>query len=153
MAKPFKMETRGFTELKATFKGAPPKVKKVGQAFLYDVATVQSQYIAQQAPGRFKNLVQPYANGWTTGVSIGATKPRDLLQWILKGTRPHPIFARHSWPLGFMWHGAKVHFWSVNHPGTQPNDFVTRGIEKYDPILRKKYAELAAQVKRAILSK
>lgn len=151
MAKAFDVDTRDLTKLAEKYKQAQPKVQRLAQAFLYDTATSQSKAIAARAPGqRLPQLIQPYARGWQTGVSIAPTKPKDLVRYIRGGTRKHPIFGHPL--LAFMWRGRQRFFAHVMHPGTKANDFVKKGVKDFEPTFKKMKQELVLKLKRAMLS-
>jgi len=63
--------------------------------------------------------------------------PRKIWDYIIGGTRPHPIVARRAKALHFYWDrlGREVFFKSVQHPGTKPYNFpriaLIRVREKY----------------------
>jgi len=54
--------------------------------------------------------------------------PAEIWDYIIKGTKPHPIVPRRARALAFYWEkvGADVVLPHVNHPGTDPNDFPAR---------------------------
>jgi hypothetical protein len=54
--------------------------------------------------------------------------PPKIWDYILKGTPPHVILPRNKQALAFYWTkmGRDVVFKSVQHPGTDPNDFPAR---------------------------
>lgn len=75
----------------------------------------------------------------------GGGKSYPLAQLIVKGTKPHLIpkggsaeMQAKGYPLRFYWekgpHGPGIYrFWSVHHPGTQPNPFIDRAIARWRP--------------------
>lgn len=52
--------------------------------------------------------------------------------WVHDGTDPHVIKAKKAPALAFFWHkaGRVVKFQSVNHPGTPPDPFLVKGLER-----------------------
>ncbi len=66
------------------------------------------------------------AKGWR--IEFGAP---PHARFVIGGTRPHPIVAK-KWPLHFYWErmGREVWFWSVRHPGTLPNRFDLRAMQR-----------------------
>jgi hypothetical protein len=72
------------------------------------------------------------------GFDVRIGGPKQVI-WVLGGTRPHRIprggasaqMAK-GYPLHFYWFRVRreVWFWSVNHPGTQPNRFDLRAIRR-----------------------
>lgn len=69
----------------------------------------------------------------------------DHSEFVLEGTRPHRIEGN---PLAFEWHGEQVFFMHVNHPGTEPNDFVARALDIERPHIEGKAASAAAVTRR-----
>ena len=70
------------------------------------------------------------------GDKIGFTtsSPQPLGQFIVGGTKAHVIRPRgQGYPL--RWEsGGQVYFaYRVNHPGTRPNDYVSRARERWEP--------------------
>lgn len=65
---------------------------------------------------------------YETGYDVESTAPYSL--FVIKGTRPHKIEGNPL--LGFFWPkvGQFVVFHSVNHPGTKPNNFLSRALRK-----------------------
>lgn len=65
---------------------------------------------------------------WSTGYDVISTAPHTM--FVIKGTRPHKITGNPL--LGFFWPkvGSFVVFHSVNHPGTRPNNFLSRALRK-----------------------
>lgn len=63
---------------------------------------------------------------YSTGYDVISTAPHTL--FVLKGTRQHPIVGRPL--LAFFWPkvGTNVVFARVNHPGTKPNNFLSRAL-------------------------
>lgn len=63
---------------------------------------------------------------YETGYDV--TSNADYTLYVIKGTRPHTITGNPL--LGFFWPkaGGFVVFHSVNHPGTKPNNFLSRAL-------------------------
>lgn len=88
-----------------------------------------------------------------------------LLPFIIKGTKAHLIpkggaaeMLAKGYPLRFWWEkgprGPSIYFyWSVMHPGTQPNDFVSRALDAEMPIIRAAFGDLIMNVKASKMSK
>lgn len=69
------------------------------------------------------------------GNAVGFTLhlPQPIGNFIIQGTSPHPIVGNPF--LAFYWAaiGEFVVVRSVSHPGTEPNDFLTRAIDRWEP--------------------
>lgn len=65
---------------------------------------------------------------WSTGWEVVSTAAHTL--YVIKGTKPHIITGNPL--LAFFWPkmGTNVVFRSVHHPGTRPNDFLSRALRK-----------------------
>lgn len=65
---------------------------------------------------------------WATGYDVTSNAPYSV--FVIKGTRPHPIVGNPL--LAFFWPkmGANVVFHRVMHPGTKPNDFLSRALRR-----------------------
>lgn len=74
-------------------------------------------------------MTGPYKGEGGVGVSIRDVPYAGFVRW---GTKPHVIRARNAPALRFYWPkvGRVVFFKKVNHPGTKPNDFLTRAVRR-----------------------
>lgn len=63
----------------------------------------------------------------------------DYGEWVVQGTRPHVIRAKHARALRFHWPkaGGVVFFAKVQHPGTEPNPFFSQVIGRWADYLRR----------------
>lgn len=63
---------------------------------------------------------------YSTGYDVTSNAPYSI--FVIKGTRPHTITGNPL--LAFFWPkiGANVVFRSVQHPGTRPNNFLSRAL-------------------------
>jgi len=87
-----------------------------------------------------------------------------LWRLIARGTQPHIIprggSARQlakGYPLSFFWengpHGPGLyHYWSVNHPGTAPNPFADRAIDRWRPGAQRQLREWGVRVGSASMT-
>jgi hypothetical protein len=57
-------------------------------------------------------------------VTGGVTAHARYAAAVHEGSRPHVIRARPGKALSFMWHGERVFFRKVNHPGTRARPFL-----------------------------
>jgi hypothetical protein len=73
----------------------------------------------------------------------------DLLGWVVKGTPPHVIEATNAQALHWQVGGTDFFAKSVNHPGTQPNDFLERAAERSADTV----ADIQAQAAQAWLDR
>ena len=139
MAGSWKMETRGFLELRDAFKTAPRKIQDIGREWTKQVAADETKLIRSLAPartGKFKRTIVPYARNFVAGVEF-LNYPKlgqKLRHWIVEGTKPHIIRAKRAKALRFPW--VRMQRWGyfkkVRHPGTRPDDFIGEGIREFD---------------------
>lgn len=79
---------------------------------------------------------------------------RDILEYVVQGTRPHPIFPKKPGGLlAFYWARKEksVIVSSVQHPGTIANRFQERAYEKAEPELDVLLRKAAGKTARALL--
>jgi hypothetical protein len=94
-----------------------------------------------------------YVRGKTIRLSI-YSKAGDILRYVARGTRPHPITPRQPGGLlAFYWAKEKksVIVSSVEHPGTLANRFHVRAYKKAEPELEKRRKRMALRMARAML--
>jgi len=58
------------------------------------------------------------------------TSTHYATQWVINGTRPHQIRPVRAQALRFTTGGRVVFARLVNHPGTQPNDFLNKALRE-----------------------
>jgi hypothetical protein len=154
----WKMEVRGFRELQASFRDAPRKIQNLGRQWAKDVAADEVKYVRKAAPGKtgkFRRTIQPYSRAFVIGVQF-LPYPKlgqNLRKWIVGGTRPHIIRARHAKALRFVWRGRMRYYKWVRHPGTKPNDFITRGAKSFNPRVQYWLRELERRIVKAMGAK
>jgi hypothetical protein len=76
------------------------------------------------APGRMGRKVNAVVVG--KHVRVESSHPATL--YVIKGTRPHVIRPRYRKVLKFTTRGTTVFAKVVHHPGTKPNDFLTKAL-------------------------
>ena len=74
------------------------------------------------------------------GTSLSYAIPVEL------GTKPHKIVARDGGALSFNWHGHKVAFKSVHHPGTKGAHMFERGLAAVEPQIRAIFEQASARI-------
>lgn len=149
MASDWKIDVRGFKELKKSFADAPRKLKDVERAWLKDVAAEQAKGIAKAAPkktGALRNSIRPYSRDFVAGVQF--QPDLKYRKFVIEGTRPHIIRAKGK-ALHFIWKGKERFYKAVHHPGTKANDFVREGSVKSDAKVRAWLADLSKRLVKA----
>jgi hypothetical protein len=82
--------------------------------------------------GHLRSSVHAFRQG-DGSILIGPTA--SYSGYVIRGTRPHPIDSHGPWPLRNRRTG-QVFGRHVDHPGTRPNDFLTRGLHRAQAELR-----------------
>jgi hypothetical protein len=94
-----------------------------------------------------------YAAAITTRTFVGnntagfeVLSPGPLGTFIQKGTKSHVIRAKNAPMLRFYWPkvGRVVYFKSVNHPGTKPNRFYNRALQRWAPEAKSDLSTIAS---------
>lgn len=116
------------------------------------------RYMRAEAPkgrGEFQKTLRfrSFQTGNTVGFTTSMAKP--LGDWIIGGTRPHKIVARNANALRFNWargpQGAGVYFFkSVNHPGTKPNPFHLRALQRWKPEAKSELLRISTRWKETV---
>lgn len=158
MASNWRIETRGFKELQATFLNAPRRVADLGREWARDVAADEAKYIRRAAPsktGKFRRTIQPYSRAFIIGVKFEpyGRLGLKLKDWIIRGTRPHIIRARRAKALRFYWRRAWRFYKWVRHPGVKPNPFIERGAKAFSPRVQFWLRELERRIVKVMESK
>lgn len=78
----------------------------------------------RMAPGKMGRKVRAVVVG--RHVRVESNHPATM--FVIKGTRPHQIHPRTRQVLKFSVKGRTVFARVVNHPGTKPNDFMTKAL-------------------------
>ncbi len=86
---------------------------------------------APRRTGDYASRIHSVQNAHGDGsISLEWRAPDPLSTFILEGTKPHEIVPVNAKVLAFMGaDGSMVFTRKVNHPGTAPNDFVSRAWE------------------------
>lgn len=70
----------------------------------------------------------------TLEVTAGNSSRKPVVvKTVLFGSKPHVIKPKRAKALAFMWKGRKVYAKRVNHPGTNPNNFLERALSNTEP--------------------
>ena len=157
---------RGFRDARGRFsirrsllvKGRRDALRKIGR-----LVTAALKKNAPNKTGVFAKglFYRTYERGYKTIMRTYAGGPHGyLLSWIIDGTDPHPIpkggsaeMMAKGYPLRFYWpkgpQGAGVYrFWSVNHPGTDPNPFIDKTADQVEEEVYRELQKVAVSVVR-----
>jgi len=88
---------------------------------------------APKRTGRFRDSILGVVipAGHTTEVQFFSSDPKA--KWILEGTDPHEITSVRAKVLRFILGGEVLFRKGVQHPGTEPSDFVYRSFQELQP--------------------
>lgn len=107
------------------------------KAVMHDAALVMRAALQREAPRRTgafaKSLGFRVADEANMSVAT-FTAASPLAKYIIDGTKPHVIFP--SKKKALYWPGAAHPVGVVHHPGTRPNDFVSRAYEFAKPAIQ-----------------
>jgi hypothetical protein len=103
---------------------APVQLDAEVQKFLLKRARIVQREARRMAPGRMGRKVNAVVVG--KHVRVESSHPATL--YVIKGTRPHVIRPRYRKVLKFTTRGTTVFAKVVHHPGTKPNDFLTKAL-------------------------
>lgn len=127
-----------FRPVAATWRS---RVAPVVLAALKDEAPVYKyddpQLSRGQKPGDLKNSIKLDSVGGSVGEGIEMKFISDVpyATYVVTGTRGHEITPTRASMLHWARGGQDFYRAFVNHPGTKPNDFPRRAIEKVQPVI------------------
>jgi hypothetical protein len=87
----------------------------------------------EEAPvdtGRLRTSISEGMRIHSGGLTAVIQPNVDYAYWVHQGTRSHVILPKNKKAL--YWKGAEHPVKRVNHPGTKPNPFMVRGVERYE---------------------
>jgi hypothetical protein len=104
-------------------------------------APIIKRGVQQEAPYRRGDLYRGIyvRREGAKALIVGSSAPHT--RYVVKGTRPRLIRPRAKQAL--FWPGARHPVRSVRHPGTKPNDFLTRGVQRARGPIERELGRLA----------
>lgn len=84
----------------------------------------------QEAPGRMGDYISWKVTDGPRGLQGVIVCDHPAVKYVLDGTRPHLIRPRRAKALRFEVSGRVVYTKLVRHPGTRPNNFLRRALER-----------------------
>lgn len=98
-----------------------------------EACKVGKRQLRADAPVKSGDLRRSIRGGLTSSQALSAegevVAEAPYASYVEEGTEPHTILPRNASALRFEVGGKTVFAKSVNHPGTKPNDFVSRSEE------------------------
>lgn len=113
--------------------------------WIEEVAPEIEVSIAEEAPvrsGRLRDSITHRKRFGISGVAVEFGSDVPYARYVEEGTPPHIIRARNARYLRFQGRsGDIVHAAQVNHPGTRPNPFAQRAVERVMPEIKGRFEE------------
>ena len=103
-----------------------------------DLKDLAEKWVRREAPhktGRLKSATRHEGQGDHRRVFVAKTVA-PYFDYVVDGTRPHTIVPKNKQAL--FWPGAGHPVKMVKHPGTKPNDYVTRAFRNMMPDVDRK---------------
>lgn len=126
------VEIPQMAQFQTLLKKSPEIVKKELKKGVKDSALIIWAKSAQEAPrktGKLKMSIKPFFKRLTQ-LEARIAPTVDYAIYVHEGTRAHEIRPKNAKVLAFKIGGRMVFTKKVNHPGTKPNRFMKRGLEK-----------------------
>lgn len=155
----FTIQTRPpLRDVKGRFSKANRELLELRRGLVRKQGRRMKDLAVEEAPsrtGEFRRAIRwrSFIKGGDVGFTV--TAPQPLATYIIRGTRAHPIVARNAKMLAFPWpDGPKNHpaydpksglffFYSVNHPGTKRNPFISQAYRRWLPGARSDLRKMA----------
>lgn len=129
-----------FADLRIRFTRAKGRLLEIRRDEMRPLSGKMVDYLQQEAPrdtGEFASRItaQTFISGDTVGFTTSS--PQPLGAFIVEGTKAHEIRPRgQGYPLCWEKGGQVFYAYRVWHPGTKPNDYVTRAARRFEPETR-----------------
>jgi len=148
-----------FRDLRGRWAKANGKLLEIRRDLIRDQARRMTGLAQEEAPKRsgdfakgirFRTFVAAEAVGFTLSA------PSPLVEFITKGTKPHPIPKPPrppGKPLAFEVGGETVIVYGVEHPGTKPNPFIGRAYRRWLPGARDMLNLISSRFIRELMTK
>lgn len=134
----------------AKFTGAPAELRAATILWADTIAPVLTQMLIDEAPvrtGRLRTSIKDQVITVSGGVSLQFHSDVPYVPFVISGTQPHDIYPVNAKALA--WHdqsGAQHFAAMVHHPGTKPNPFPQRALEKTRAAIIASYTEAIGKV-------
>jgi hypothetical protein len=138
-----------FRDYAGRFTRATEQLHAGRRDMVRDLAKTARDLYQEEAPvdtGDFRAGIR--YRTFTAGNDIGfsISTPQPLGKFIIGGTKAHIITPRGNYPLRFATEDGSIVFtYLVNHPGTKPNPFNQRAIDRFMPDARAELARLSTR--------
>ena len=163
-----RFETEGFNLVHGSTRDKQKAFRLTAQQVVAEESERLRAALWQEAPkdtGKFADgIYVDQTTSWMSELPQAQIRVKGehafLLPFIVKGTKAHEIPTGGSsaqmakgYPLSFYWQNGpkgpgQYFFWSVWHPGTQPNDFVTRAKNRWMPGAKTRFQQAGLRIQR-----
>lgn len=129
---------RRFSFLKATAKWVDEVAPEI-------VDAIKEEAPVRKGPGggRLRDSITSRRSFGLSGVGVEFGSKVPYAGYVEEGTPPHIIRPRSARALRFTGRsGATVYAAYVNHPGTKPNPFARRAVERVSPEIQRRFKEV-----------
>lgn len=129
-----------FADLRLRFTRARGRLLEIRRDEMRPLSQAMVAYLQEEAPkktGEFSRRItaRTFIDGDTVGFTTSS--PQPLGKFIVGGTKAHEIRPRgQGYPLHWQKGGVDYYAYRVWHPGTQPNDYVSRAVKRFEPETR-----------------
>ena len=138
-----------FREINGRFAAANKDLLESRRDMVRDLGSKAVDYMQQEAPrdtGAFARNIRYRTFAQGDKVGFTTSSPQPLGKWIVRGTKAHEIRPRGSgYPLHWVKNGQHFYSYRVWHPGTKPNDYVTRAMDRWEPESQRALARISTR--------
>lgn len=148
----YSVKITNLRELQAKLKKFPQVTEKhMQRAMNAGAAEIHKNATRGNVPWKTGNLVQSFGvviGRLYASVAPNRTTPAKYAVFVHEGTGPHVITPKKGKAL--FWPGAKHPVARVNHPGTRPNKFIPRILEKSETRIQMHFKDALEKIVKEI---
>lgn len=138
-----------FRELNGRFVAANRELLEARRDEVRVLGGQMVDYLQQEAPkltGEFARNIRYRTFQQGDKVGFTTSSPQPLGKWIVGGTKAHEIRPRgQGYPLHWVKGGVHYYAYRVWHPGTKPNDYVSRARDRWEPEAQQALARISTR--------
>ena len=128
-----RVNVKGLPELEARLTRMDERLRYAPRNVIDQVGRAWLEAMKADAPrrsGRMADSLQFVLGARQATFSTGSFEGVDYTPFVIDGTRPHVILPRRARHLRFVIGGRVIFARRVRHPGTRPNPFPQRALER-----------------------
>lgn len=148
----YSVKIKNLRELQAKLKDYPEiSEKHLQKAVSKGAAEFHKNATRANVPWKTGNLVQSFGvvlGRLYASVAPNRSTPAKYAVFVHEGTGPHTITAKNGKAL--FWTGAKHPVKSVKHPGTRPNKFIPRILERSEARIQMHFKDALDRIAKEI---